>query len=140
FCFPMHPFPVKKSETAWFAAQANVLCDGAIGYQIDFLIDGAVSASLRVLRRLRMEWGAVKPDLARVLGVIARQYVDPSYHAGSVLADESMHLSTPDFKAGCGKRWNPVETLFYAAHDEQRRDRCLGSLHWRLTLVLPSTG
>ena len=116
-----HRAPVDPPESAWLAAEHDVLRDGEVGAEVHLLVDRRDPGLLGRAGSREHLLLAADPDRARVDAVDPGQRLDQGGLARAVLPHEGVHL------AGQQAEVDPVERL-----DSGKGDRDVAHLHHRL--------
>ena len=72
----VHSVPVNEAEASRLAAQEDVLGDGAVGQEVDLLVDGDHALALRLLRRPEVDLAPFQKHATAVAAVSARHDLD----------------------------------------------------------------
>jgi len=121
----VHAGPVQHAKAPGLAAEADVLGDGTLPDEADFLVDRADAARLRRLRAGRGEVRAPEPHLPGIARGVARQHLDQRALARAVLADQRMHLACADRERSAAQGGHAAIRLVDAVHLQQRRSHGL---------------
>ena len=78
--------------------------------EVDLLVDGRDPRRLGLRRIVDLKWLAAQKDVARIDSVDASQRLDQGGLAGTVLAEESVHLAREQAERDVVERDGPRET------------------------------
>ena len=93
------------------AAKQDVLLHGKIGGEVEFLINHRHAGVARMQRIARLERTAVEREAAAVRSVRAAEHLHQRAFAGTVFADECVHLASSDLEAHAVERNGRPEAL-----------------------------
>ena len=111
----------EETRAARLTPDEDVLRDREVAHQVELLVDDADAELLRVLGRDRLVRLAVEEELALVDLVHAGEHLHQRRLAGSVLADQRVHLAGAQVEVHVLERLDAGEALAHPLDVQQQR-------------------
>ena len=113
-----HPPAVQQSPESRLASEKDVLGDGQVGRQRQFLVDQPDPEPVRVGHIADVHTPSVVDNLAGVGTVDAAEDLDERGFAGAVLAEQRVDLAGPQLEVHAVERHDAAEALRHAAQSQ----------------------